>query len=171
MRSAPGAMSDNGSAMLAEEFTEGLLRLGIVHETTLPYSAYQNGKQECFWAHLEGRLLEMLGKVRELTLDFLNQATQAWVEIEYNRRVHREIGCAPATRFAAAPDVLRESPSSDALLRGVPPGSEAASAAKRRHDLAGRRAVRDPQPLSSLSGRRGALSALGPEPGRSGGSA
>ncbi len=109
------AMSDNGSAMLAEEFTEGLLRLGIVHQTTLPYSAYQNGKQECFWAHLEGRLLEMLGKVRELTLDFLNQATQAWVEIEYNRRVHREIGCAPATRFAAAPDVLRPSPSSDAL--------------------------------------------------------
>ncbi|MHB0960417.1 MAG: IS481 family transposase [Pirellulaceae bacterium] len=109
------AMSDNGSAMLAEEFTEGLLRLGILHETTLPYSAYQNGKQECFWAQLEGRLLEMLGKVRELTLEFLNQATQAWVEIEYNRREHREIGCAPATRFADAPDVLRPSPSSDAL--------------------------------------------------------
>jgi hypothetical protein len=34
------AMSDNGSAMLAEEFTEGLLRLGILHETTLPFSAY-----------------------------------------------------------------------------------------------------------------------------------
>lgn len=109
------AMSDNGSAMLAEEFTEGLLRLGILHETTLPFSAYQNGKQENFWAHLEGRLLEMLGKVRELTLEFLNQATQAWVEIEYNRRVHREIGCSPATRFANAPEVLRPSPSSDAL--------------------------------------------------------
>ena len=109
------AMSDNGSAMLADEFTEGLLRLGILHETTLPFSAYQNGKQENFWAHLEGRLLEMLGKVRELTLDFLNQATQAWVEIEYNRREHREIGCSPATRFARAPDVLRPSPSSDAL--------------------------------------------------------
>jgi len=110
-----GAMSDNGSAMLAEEFTEGLLRLGIVHETTPPYSAYQNGKQECFWAQLEGRLMEMLGKVRNLTLEFLNQATQAWVEIEYNRREHREIGCSPATRFARAPDVLRPSPSSDAL--------------------------------------------------------
>jgi putative transposase len=110
-----GAMSDNGSAMLADEFTQGLLRLGIVHETTLPYSPYQNGKQECFWAHLEGRLMEMLGKVRELTLDFLNEATQAWVEIEYNRREHREIGCSPATRFAHAPDVLRLSPSSDAL--------------------------------------------------------
>jgi putative transposase len=109
------AMSDNGSAMSADEFTEGLLRLGILHETTLPFSAYQNGKQENFWAHLEGRLLEMLGKVRELTLEFLNQATQAWVEIEYNRRVHREIGCSPATRFANASDVLRPSPSSDAL--------------------------------------------------------
>jgi hypothetical protein len=108
-------MSDNGSAMLADEFTEGLLRLGILHETTLPYSAYQNGKQECFWAQLEGRLMEMLGRVRELTLDFLNEVTQAWVEIEYNRRVHREIGCSPVTRFAAAADVLRPSPSSDAL--------------------------------------------------------
>jgi transposase InsO family protein len=108
-------MTDNGSAMLAEEFTEGLLRLGIVHEKTLPHSPYQNGKQESFWANLEGRLMEMLADLPELTLDFLNQATQAWLEIEYNRSVHREIGCSPATRFAAAPDVLRGSPSSDAL--------------------------------------------------------
>lgn len=108
-------MTDNGAAMVADEFTEGLLRLGIVHEKTLPYSAYQNGKQETFWAHLEGRLMEMLGHVPELTLDFLNQATQAWVEIEYNRAVHREIGCAPVTRLARGPDVLRQSPSSDAL--------------------------------------------------------
>ena len=164
------AMSDNGSAMLADEFTEGLLRLGILHETTLPFSAYQNGKQESFWAHLEGRLLEMLGKVRELTLDFLNEATQAWVEIEYNRRVHRETGCAPAARLATAPDVLRPSPSSDAL-RGVSPGSETASASKRRHDLSGRRAAGDPEPLSSLSRRGSALSALGPQLGGSGGPA
>ena len=108
-------MTDNGSAMVADEFTEGLLRLGVVHEKTLPYSAYQNGKQECFWGNLEGRLMEMLGNLPELTLDFLNQATQAWVEIEYNRAVHREIGCSPVTRFARAPDVLRRSPSSDAL--------------------------------------------------------
>ncbi len=36
-------MTDNGSAMVAEEVTEGLLRLGIVHERTLPYSPYQKG--------------------------------------------------------------------------------------------------------------------------------
>jgi putative transposase len=115
-RGLPRALlTDNGAAMIADEVTEGLLRLGIVHEKTLPYSPYQNGKQECFWASLEGRLMEMLGGVVELSLEFLNQATQAWVEIEYNRRTHRELACAPVERFAQSPDVLRASPSSREL--------------------------------------------------------
>ena len=115
-RGLPRALlTDNGAAMIADEVTAGLLRLGIVHEKTLPYSPYQNGKQECFWASLEGRLMEMLGGVRELSLEFLNEATQAWVEVEYNRRTHREICCSPVERFAQASDVLRPSPSSAAL--------------------------------------------------------
>jgi hypothetical protein len=101
--------------MLAEEFTEGLQRLGIVHQRTLTYAPHQNGKQESFWSHLEGRLMQMLGGVADLTLDFLNQATQAWVEIEYNRAVHRETGCSPVQRFGQSPDVLRTSPSSEEL--------------------------------------------------------
>ncbi|MCG8701765.1 MAG: DDE-type integrase/transposase/recombinase, partial [Bacteroidales bacterium] len=83
-------MTDNGSAMLAGEFQTGLLELGIKHDLTLPYSPYQNGKQEAFWSQLEGRLLAMLTQVEPLTLEFLNQATQAWVEQEYNRSVHEE---------------------------------------------------------------------------------
>lgn len=115
-RGLPRALlTDNGSAMVAEEVTEGLLRLGIVAERTLPYSPYQNGKQEAFWGTLEGRLMKMLDGVAELTLELLNEATQAWMEIEYNRAVHREISCAPVGRFAQAPDVLRSSPSSEAL--------------------------------------------------------
>ncbi len=43
------AMSDNGSAMTAAEITEGLARLGILHQTTLPDSPYMNGKQEVLW--------------------------------------------------------------------------------------------------------------------------
>jgi len=114
-RGLPRALlTDNGPAMIAEEVKEGLLELGIVHEKTLPYSPYQNGKQECFWATLEGRLMQMLDRV-ELTLDLLNEATLAWMEIEYNRAVHREISTSPVERFAKAPDVLRGSPSSDAL--------------------------------------------------------
>jgi putative transposase len=115
-RGLPRALlTDNGSAMVAEEFTEGLLRLGIVHERTLPYSPYQNGKQEAFWGRLEGRLMKMLEGVCELTLAVLKEATQAWVEIEYNRAVHREIKSSPVERFAHAPDVLRDSPSSESL--------------------------------------------------------
>ena len=115
-RGLPRALlTDNGPAMVAEEVTEGLLRLGIVHERTLPYSPYQNGKQEAFWGPLEGRLVTMLDGVAELTLDRLNQVTQAWMEIEYNRAVHRETACTPVERFAHAPDVLRTSPSSESL--------------------------------------------------------
>ena len=53
-------MSDNGAAMLAGETTNGLARLGVVHQTTLPYSPYQNAKQESFWARVESRLMAML---------------------------------------------------------------------------------------------------------------
>jgi putative transposase len=115
-RGLPRALlTDNGSAMVAEELTEGLLRLGILHQRTLPYSPYQNGKQEAFWGRLEGRLMKMLEGISELTLALLNQATQAWVEIEYNRAVHRETSCSPVERFASAPDVLRDSPLSESL--------------------------------------------------------
>jgi len=36
-----GLMTDNGPPLTAAEFEQGLLDLGIVHELTLPYSAYQ----------------------------------------------------------------------------------------------------------------------------------
>jgi hypothetical protein len=100
--------------MVSDEFTEGLLCLGIVHEKTLPYSPHQNGKQERLWATLEGRLMEMLEGI-ELTLDFLNDATQAWAEVEYNRAVHRELSVSPVERFSKARDVLRPSPSSQVI--------------------------------------------------------
>jgi transposase InsO family protein len=115
-RGLPRALlTDNGSPMVAEEVTEGLLRLGIIHERTLPYSPYQNGKQEAFWGTLEGRLMRMLDGVADLTLDTLNEATQAWVEVEYNCSVHRETASSPVERFARSLHVLRPSPSSESL--------------------------------------------------------
>jgi len=85
--------------MIAAETVQGLARLGIVHEKTLPYSAYQNGKQEVFWAQVEGRLLAMLEGCRDLSLAQLNEATLAWIELEYNRKVHSEIGTTPLARW------------------------------------------------------------------------
>jgi putative transposase len=109
------AMSDNGSAMTATEITEGLARLGIVHQTTLPYSPYQNGKQEVLWASIEGRLMAMLEGVDDLTLARLNEATQAWVEQDYNRKRHSEIDDTPLARFLADPAVTRPCPDAAAL--------------------------------------------------------
>ena len=94
------AMSDNGAAMTAAEITEGLARLGILHQTTLPYSPYQNAKQESFWGQIEGRLMAMLEGVEDLTLASLNEATQAWVEYDYNRQRHSEIDDTPIARLA-----------------------------------------------------------------------
>jgi transposase InsO family protein len=133
-------MTDNGSAMLAAEVVQGFVDLGIVHETTLPYSPYQNAKQEVFWATAEGRLLPMLEGVEELTLALLNEATQAWVEMEYNRAVHSELGGSPLARYLAGPEVGRDSPTSDALRRAF---RAAATRTQRRSDgtlsVAGRR--------------------------------
>lgn len=111
------AMSDNGSAMIAEEFVSGLHELGILHQTTLPYTPAQNAKQERFWGVVEGRLMAMLEGIEELTLDYLNQATQAWAELDYNRSPHEELGCSPLERFMSAPNVGRTCPDSDALRR------------------------------------------------------
>ena len=108
-------MSDNGSAMIAAETSQGLQRLGILHERTLPYSPYQNGKQEVFWAQVEGRLLAMLENAKDLSLAQLNEATQAWVELEYNRKVHAETNQTPLERFIGDRDVGRPSPSSEEL--------------------------------------------------------
>ncbi|MDD5059492.1 MAG: DDE-type integrase/transposase/recombinase [Sideroxydans sp.] len=103
-------MTDNGAAMIAAETTQGLERLGILHEKTLPYSPYQNGKQESFWGQVEGRLMAMLEGHRELTLSLLNEATQAWLELEYNRKLHSETGQEPLERFLQGPSVARPCP-------------------------------------------------------------
>jgi putative transposase len=103
-------MSDNGSAMIANETINGLLRLGIEHDKTLAFSPYQNGKQEKFWGQLEGRLMAMLTHVKPLTLHFLNDATQAWAEQEYNRSFHEEINQSPLEKMLAGVDVSRRAP-------------------------------------------------------------
>ena len=117
-RAVPRALlTDNGAAMVAAEVRQGLERVGIVHETPLPYSPYQNAKQEVFWAQVETRLLAMLEGDPELTLERLNTATQAWVELEYHRTLHTELGTSPLERYLAGPDVGRPSPSSEELRR------------------------------------------------------
>lgn len=108
-------MTDNGAAMLAEETTRGLKRLAIEHKTTLPYSPYQNGKQEVFWGQLESRMLELLRGMENLKLSFVNQVAQAWAEQDYHRKTHSEIKTTPLQRMLNGPDVARPTPDTDTL--------------------------------------------------------
>ncbi|SDX37938.1 DDE-type integrase/transposase/recombinase [Thiocapsa roseopersicina] len=108
-------MTDNGAAMLAEETVAGLARLGVLHQTTLPYSPYQNAKQEAFWGRVEGRLMAMLEGESGLSLDTLNHATQAWVEQEYHRSTHSELATTPLARYLEGPAVARPAPDAAAL--------------------------------------------------------
>lgn len=54
--------------------------------------------------------MAMLEGEASLTLDALNQATQAWVEHEYHRTVHSEIDTTPLERHLAGPSVARKCP-------------------------------------------------------------
>ena len=140
-RALPRAfMTDNGSAMQADEFRSGLHTLSILHETTLPYSPYQNAKQEIFWATLEGRLMAMLEQVTDLTLERLNEITQAWVELDYHREIHSEIATTPLRRYLDSRHVGRDCPDSATLRRAF---RRTITRCQRRSDgtlsLAGRR--------------------------------
>jgi hypothetical protein len=75
------------------------------------FAIHANGKQEAFWNGVKGRLLPMLEGVPDPTLDQLNQATQAWIEMEYNRAAHSELGEAPLHRYLHHRDVGRPCPS------------------------------------------------------------
>lgn len=108
-------MSDNGSAMLSKEFTNGLINLGIIHECTLPYSPEQNGKCEIIWAQIEGRLMAMIENKEVITLKELNEMTQAWVEMEYNKNIHSGLQTTPLDAFLSKGNVLRKSPETSIL--------------------------------------------------------
>ncbi len=124
-------LSDNGSAMIATETVQGLQRLGIIQERTLPYSPYQNGKQEVFWGQVEGRLLAMLECCKDLSLAELNRATLAWVEMEYNRKVHGELGESPLARYLNGKNIGRPCPPSRPLREAF---TAALSRSQRRSD-------------------------------------
>ena len=98
-------LSDNGSAMRAGEFTEGLKRLGVKPVKIKPRTPKENGKSEAHWNSLEGQLVAMLIGHQGLTLKYLNDMTQAWYEMEYNRSIHREIKSTPLDRFISEKNV------------------------------------------------------------------
>jgi hypothetical protein len=110
-------MMDNGPAMKAGEVRQGLLDLGIELVEIPNYSPEHNAIIEAFWKQINLRLIPMLESVVDLTLAQLNEATQAWLELEYNGSVHSETKQTPIERVLAGPTVVRDSPSADDVRR------------------------------------------------------
>lgn len=99
-RGVPWAvMTDCGAAMKSAEFTQGNSRISVGHDFTIPYTPEQNAKIERFWGTVESNLMAMLENRKSLTLDELNQATQAWIEVGYNQKPHDELGMSPYHRY------------------------------------------------------------------------
>lgn len=61
----------------------------------------------------------------------LNEATQAWVEMEYNRKTHSQTACTPLSRFIESKDIGRACPSSELLDQAF---TTARSRTQRRSD-------------------------------------
>jgi len=57
----------------------------------------------------------MLRGIENLKLAFINHAAQAWVEQDYHRNQHREIGATPLKRMLNGPDVGRPAPDTDTM--------------------------------------------------------
>jgi putative transposase len=98
-------MTDNGAAMLSRGGHRRLATLGMVHQTTLPYSPYQNAKQESFWGRLEGRLMAMLEGEQALTLELLNRRPRPGSSRSTTARCTARSATTPLARYLAGPSV------------------------------------------------------------------
>jgi putative transposase len=131
-RPARSAMSDNGTAMKAEEITEGLTRLGVTRDTTLPYSPYQNGKQENFWTQVERQLLTMLEDVPDPTLATLNETTQrGWSRSTIAKFTPRSARHPSPGSWPGGGD--QAEPGQRGATARLHPGGQPDAAAQRRH--------------------------------------
>ena len=69
-------MTDNGAAMLAEETVAGLARLGVLHQTTLPYSPYQYVALKNMWPAASSSRAHEGGEDNKRHIIFRLQAAQ-----------------------------------------------------------------------------------------------
>jgi hypothetical protein len=131
---AAGAlMTDNGSAMVAEE-VEGSVAPGDRSRANTAVQPLSKRQARGLLGERSRGGSWMLEGVAELTLERLNEATQAWVEIEYNRAVHREFLLAGRALRPGARRASRSSPRASRCATRFA-WKPSGSASKRRHDL------------------------------------
>jgi transposase InsO family protein len=90
---------DNGSVYIAGQFAWLLGQLGVKKVHHRPYQAYCKGKVEAANKTILREFQAEAAQAGFATLEELNTAFSAWVELEYNARNHSQTGQPPDTRF------------------------------------------------------------------------
>ena len=96
------AYLDNGNVYIAKQFAWILSELGTAKLHHKPYQAYCKGKVEAVNKTIKNDFQGEAQRAGFQTLEELNSAFMAWVDLEYNVRVHSTTGEAPDKRFAEA---------------------------------------------------------------------
>ena len=93
---------DNGSVFIAKQFAWilGQLKTAKLHHK--PYQAYCKGKVEAVNKTIKNDFQAEAQRAGFKTLEELNSAFAAWVDLEYNLRIHSQTGETPDKRFAQA---------------------------------------------------------------------
>ena len=95
------AYLDNGNVYIASQFAFVLSRLQIRKIHHKPYQAWAKGKVESVMKTLKNEFQSEAQRAGFRTLEELNSALWAWIDVEYNRRNHSTTGEPPNARFAA----------------------------------------------------------------------
>jgi len=93
---------DNGNVYIASQFAFVLSRLEIRKIHHKPYQSWCKGKVEAVMKTLKNEFQSEAQRAGFRTLEELNTALWAWIDVEYNRRNHSSTGEPPETRFTAA---------------------------------------------------------------------
>ncbi|MBU0493580.1 MAG: DDE-type integrase/transposase/recombinase, partial [Chloroflexi bacterium] len=96
--------ADQGQVYRATQFDAACATLGVQRILAKPYSPQAKGKIERFFRFVQSDFLpELACSTAVHTLDDLNQALLAWLEVVYHRKVHSETGQAPLDRYRQDP--------------------------------------------------------------------
>lgn len=92
---------DNGKVYTSAQFAFVLAELNIAKIHHRPYQSWCKGKIEAIMKTLKTEFQSEAARAGFLTLEELNSALWAWIDVQYHRRNHSTTGEAPADRFTA----------------------------------------------------------------------
>ena len=98
---------DNGAIYHSKQLLSICAHLGIQLKFTKPYQPEGKGKIEKFFSYVRSSFLVEIESNPITSLDSLNQALWAWLEVHYHRKIHQGTSEPPLKRFMGHLDKIR----------------------------------------------------------------